>query len=112
MVIVVEDGATELTPYYKIFPTSKTKKKIKWHKAQFMSHHPSTSRVGQHKLRATNEASLLHSSSLELKPLPGHLKYAYLDNDQQFPVIIANNLHREQKEKLLQVLRQHKKAIG
>ncbi|RDY12214.1 hypothetical protein CR513_03017, partial [Mucuna pruriens] len=31
---------------------------------------------------------------------------------QQFPVIIANNLHQEQEEKLLHVLRQHKKAIG
>ncbi|RDX98685.1 Retrovirus-related Pol polyprotein from transposon 17.6, partial [Mucuna pruriens] len=38
--------------------------------------------------------------------------YAYLDNNQQLPVIIANNLHREQEEKLLQVLRHHKKAIG
>ncbi|RDX94448.1 hypothetical protein CR513_23168, partial [Mucuna pruriens] len=44
--------------------------------------------------------------------LPCHLKYAYLGNDQQFPVIIVNNLHLEQEEKLLQVLRQHKKAIG
>ncbi|RDX63566.1 hypothetical protein CR513_57981, partial [Mucuna pruriens] len=49
---------------------------------------------------------------IELKPLPDHLKYAYLGGEQQFPVIIASNLHQEQKEKLLQVLRQHKKAIG
>ncbi|RDX91012.1 hypothetical protein CR513_27083, partial [Mucuna pruriens] len=38
--------------------------------------------------------------SIELKPLPDHLKYAYLGDEQQFP------------EKLLQVLRQQKKAIG
>ncbi|RDX68298.1 hypothetical protein CR513_52736, partial [Mucuna pruriens] len=38
--------------------------------------------------------------------------YAYLDNAQQFPVIIANNLRQEQEDKLLEVLRQHKKAIG
>ncbi|RDX87592.1 hypothetical protein CR513_30922, partial [Mucuna pruriens] len=44
--------------------------------------------------------------------LPGDLKYAYLDDNQQFPFIIANNLHQEQEENLLQVLRQHKKAIG
>ncbi|RDY09988.1 hypothetical protein CR513_05575, partial [Mucuna pruriens] len=48
----------------------------------------------------------------ELKPLPSHLKYAYLDDNQQLLVIIANNLHREQEEKLLQVLRYHKKTIG
>ncbi|RDX74331.1 hypothetical protein CR513_45934, partial [Mucuna pruriens] len=48
----------------------------------------------------------------QLKSSPSHLKYAYLDDDQQFPIIIANDLHREQEEKLLQVLRQHKQAIG
>ncbi|RDX90030.1 hypothetical protein CR513_28149, partial [Mucuna pruriens] len=40
---------------------------------------------------------------IELKPLPGHLKYAYLGDEQQFLVIIASNLHQEQEEKLLQV---------
>ncbi|RDX82621.1 Retrovirus-related Pol polyprotein from transposon 17.6, partial [Mucuna pruriens] len=40
------------------------------------------------------------------------IKYAYLDREQQLPVIIANNLHQEQEDKLLEVLRQHKKAIG
>ncbi|RDX95084.1 hypothetical protein CR513_22432, partial [Mucuna pruriens] len=44
---------------------------------------------------------------IKLKPLPDHLKYAYLGDEQQFPIIIANNLHQEQEEKL-----QHKKAIG
>ncbi|RDX94145.1 hypothetical protein CR513_23501, partial [Mucuna pruriens] len=50
--------------------------------------------------------------SMELKPLPNHLKYPYLDSEQQLPVIIANNLLPEQEEKLLKVLRQHRKAIG
>ncbi|RDY08779.1 hypothetical protein CR513_06958, partial [Mucuna pruriens] len=31
---------------------------------------------------------------------------------KQLPIIIANNLHQEQEDKLLKVLRQHKKAIG
>ncbi|RDX86992.1 hypothetical protein CR513_31595, partial [Mucuna pruriens] len=48
---------------------------------------------------------------MELKPLPSHLKYAYLDAEQQFPVIIASNLHWEQEDKLLSVLRQHKKDL-
>ncbi|RDX72220.1 hypothetical protein CR513_48321, partial [Mucuna pruriens] len=37
----------------------------------------------------------------QLKPLLSHLKYAYLDAEQQLP-----------EERLLHVLRQHKKAIG
>ncbi|RDX77655.1 hypothetical protein CR513_42177, partial [Mucuna pruriens] len=36
--------------------------------------------------------------------LPKHLKYAYLDTQQQLPVIIANNLHQEQEDKLLQTI--------
>ncbi|RDX82431.1 hypothetical protein CR513_36780, partial [Mucuna pruriens] len=48
----------------------------------------------------------------DLKPLPKHLKYAYLGDNQQFLVIIANNLIGEQEEKLLEVLRKYKKAIG
>ncbi|RDY10500.1 Retrovirus-related Pol polyprotein from transposon 17.6, partial [Mucuna pruriens] len=43
---------------------------------------------------------------MELKPLPSHLKYTYLD------IIIANNLLQEQEDKLLKVLRKHKKSYG
>ncbi|RDY06498.1 hypothetical protein CR513_09490, partial [Mucuna pruriens] len=38
--------------------------------------------------------------------------YAYLDDNQKLPIIIANNLQSEQEERLLKVLRQHRKAIG
>ncbi|RDX82292.1 hypothetical protein CR513_36928, partial [Mucuna pruriens] len=47
-----------------------------------------------------------------IEATPNHLKYAYLDTEQQLPIIIANNLLQEQEDKLLNVLRQHKKAIG
>ncbi|RDY11570.1 hypothetical protein CR513_03763, partial [Mucuna pruriens] len=67
--------------------------------------------TGQPDLKASNANSSSPPPPMELKPLPSHLKYAYLDAEQQLPVIIANNLHREQKDKLLQVLREHKKAI-
>ncbi|PNX80521.1 hypothetical protein L195_g036523 [Trifolium pratense] len=52
--------------------------------------------------------------SLELKPLPENLKYAYLEENEKPPVIISSNLdcEQEQEEKLLQVLKQHKKGIG
>ncbi|RDX98366.1 hypothetical protein CR513_18727, partial [Mucuna pruriens] len=50
-------------------------------------------------------------SNTKLKPLPKHLKYAFLGDHQQFPVIINNNLNGEQEEKLLEVLNKHKKAI-
>ncbi|XP_024028954.1 uncharacterized protein LOC21411924 [Morus notabilis] len=48
---------------------------------------------------------------LELKVLPSHLKYAYLEQEA-FSVIISSLLTGEMEDKLLEVLRRHKKAIG
>ena len=49
---------------------------------------------------------------LELKPLPPTLKYAFLGVDCTYPVIISAKLTKLEEEKLLRVLREHKKAIG
>ncbi|RDX73384.1 hypothetical protein CR513_47018, partial [Mucuna pruriens] len=62
--------------------------------------------------KPTNDTYSSPPPPAKLKPLPSHLKYAYLDIEQQSPVIIANNLRREQEEKSLHVPRKHKKAIG
>ncbi|XP_042067284.1 uncharacterized protein LOC121810589 [Salvia splendens] len=48
----------------------------------------------------------------ELKPLPAHLKYAYLGEDEIKPVIINSQLTQGQEDKLLEVLRRNQKAIG
>ena len=49
---------------------------------------------------------------LELKPLPSHLKYAFLGVEDTFPVIISSSLEPDQENKLLEILRTHKTAIG
>ena len=49
---------------------------------------------------------------LELKPLPSHLKYAFLGVEETFPVIISSFLESDQENKLLEILRTHKTAIG
>ncbi|RDY09457.1 hypothetical protein CR513_06169, partial [Mucuna pruriens] len=83
-------------------------------KAEIMSAHlmPIRNQVGQTDPSPITKKSPSSPPPMELKTLSSHLKYAYLDKEQQLPVIIANNLHQEQEEKLLEVLRQHKKAIG
>ncbi|RDY13997.1 Retrovirus-related Pol polyprotein from transposon 17.6, partial [Mucuna pruriens] len=43
---------------------------------------PNPDRVGQLKPRSSFNVSPLYSPSIELKPMPSHLKYTYLDNDQ------------------------------
>ncbi|RDX89350.1 Retrovirus-related Pol polyprotein, partial [Mucuna pruriens] len=73
---------------------------------------PNPNQVGQSDLKLTNDTSSSSPPPIELKQLLSHLKYAYLDAEQQLSIIIANNLHKMQEEKLLRVLRQHKKTIG
>ena len=50
--------------------------------------------------------------SFELKPLPDDLKYAYLDEKNIYLVIISANLSAGEEERLLEVLRAHRLAIG
>nr|XP_027071856.1 uncharacterized protein LOC113696676 [Coffea arabica] len=49
---------------------------------------------------------------LEFKPLPKHLKYAFLGEKDTFSVIFNAALNEKQLDKLLRVLRKHLKAIG
>ena len=50
--------------------------------------------------------------TLELKTLPSTLKYTFLDEEKAKPVIISSTLDIKQKEKLLEVLKKNKEAIG
>ncbi|XP_019234723.1 PREDICTED: uncharacterized protein LOC109215158 [Nicotiana attenuata] len=54
--------------------------------------------------------SIEEAPKLELKPLPAHLRYAYLGNSETLPVIISSSLTSTQEEKLLRVLREYKKG--
>ncbi|GJY17752.1 hypothetical protein Tco_0389243 [Tanacetum coccineum] len=49
---------------------------------------------------------------LELKDLPSHVEYAFLEDDNKLPVIIAKDLRDKDKTDLLKVLRAHKHAIA
>ncbi|GJR50165.1 reverse transcriptase domain-containing protein [Tanacetum coccineum] len=49
---------------------------------------------------------------IELKDLPPHLKYAFLEGTDKLPVIIAKDLKDEDKTAFLKVLRSHKRAIA
>ena len=43
----------------------------------------------------------------ELKQLPDTLKYAYLDENKIYPVIISANLSKHEEERLLKIRRKH-----
>lgn len=56
--------------------------------------------------------SLLRTPKLELKPLPGHLKYIFLEEDETLPIIINAQLSEEEEAKVREVLGKYKEAIG
>jgi hypothetical protein len=58
------------------------------------------------------EAAVPELPKKELKPLPDNLKYKFLGPAETLPVIIASDLLAAQEEKLLDVLRENKEAIG
>ena len=47
-----------------------------------------------------------------LKPLLKGLKYAYLGEEQTYPVVSSSTLSSDQEGKLLSVLKKYKNAIG
>nr|GEU45184.1 DNA-directed DNA polymerase [Tanacetum cinerariifolium] len=49
---------------------------------------------------------------LELKKLPSHLEYAFLEDSNKLPVIIAKNLKVDEREALINVFKSHKRAIS
>ncbi|XP_061349707.1 uncharacterized protein LOC133294951 [Gastrolobium bilobum] len=49
---------------------------------------------------------------LELKPLPDHLRYAYLGENDTLPVIISSHLTKLQEGQLLDILKKHKTTLG
>nr|GFD09103.1 reverse transcriptase domain-containing protein [Tanacetum cinerariifolium] len=60
----------------------------------------------------TVKSSIDEPPEIELKDLPPHLEYAFLEGDNKFPVIIAKELGDEEKSALIKVLKSHKRAIA
>nr|XP_043619737.1 uncharacterized protein LOC122591538 [Erigeron canadensis] len=51
-------------------------------------------------------------TDLELKPLPDHFEYAYLEGTSLLPVVISSSLMEDEKSRLITVLKAHKKAFA
>nr|GEV44736.1 retrovirus-related Pol polyprotein from transposon 17.6 [Tanacetum cinerariifolium] len=60
----------------------------------------------------TNKSSIDEPPEVELKDLPPHLKYAFLEGDDKLLVIIATDLSDEEKTAFIMVLKSHKQAIA
>ncbi|GJZ27639.1 reverse transcriptase domain-containing protein [Tanacetum coccineum] len=60
----------------------------------------------------TIKSSIDDPPELELKDLPPHLEYAFLEGTDKLPVIISKELRDEEKVALLKFLKSHKRAIA
>nr|GFC08858.1 reverse transcriptase domain-containing protein [Tanacetum cinerariifolium] len=60
----------------------------------------------------TVKSSVDEPSEVELKDLPHHLEYAFLEGDNKLPIIIAKELGSEEKSALIKILKSHKRAIA
>nr|GFB71157.1 reverse transcriptase domain-containing protein [Tanacetum cinerariifolium] len=60
----------------------------------------------------TIKSSIDEPPDVELKDLPPHLEYAFLEGNNKLPVIIAKALKDEEKSALIKVLKSHKRAIA
>nr|GFD54735.1 reverse transcriptase domain-containing protein [Tanacetum cinerariifolium] len=58
------------------------------------------------------KSSIEEPPELKLKELSSHLEYAFLDESDKLPVIIAKDLKDVEKEALINVLKSHKRAIA
>ncbi|CAN6570910.1 unnamed protein product [Malus baccata var. baccata] len=56
--------------------------------------------------------SIIQAPILELKPLPSHLKYIFLGENETLPAINSSSLTAQEEEKLLRVLKEFKSTLG
>ncbi|GKD11816.1 reverse transcriptase domain-containing protein [Tanacetum coccineum] len=59
-----------------------------------------------------DKSSIDEPPKVELKDLPPHLEYAFLEGDDKLPVIIAKDLSVKEKAALIMVLKSNKRAIA
>ncbi|GJS87521.1 hypothetical protein Tco_0770157 [Tanacetum coccineum] len=84
-------------------------------KALAVSFYPRTEPVEPLKWKALDnrlKPSSVEPPKLKLKELPEHLEYAFLQEENQLLVVISSALSTDKKNRLLEVLRNHKGVIA
>nr|GEW37359.1 reverse transcriptase domain-containing protein [Tanacetum cinerariifolium] len=82
---------------------------------EFLNDDPSSPPLPPQELKVVepkNENSFIDEPPMvELKDLPPHLEYAFLEGDDKLPIIIAKDMKDEEKTALIKVLKSHKQAL-
>nr|GEX03821.1 reverse transcriptase domain-containing protein [Tanacetum cinerariifolium] len=83
---------------------------------EFLNDDPSSPPLPPQELKVVEpknkKSSIDEPPMVELKKLPPHLEYAFVEGDDKLPVIIAKDLKYEEKTALIKVLKSHKQALA
>ncbi|GJV96595.1 reverse transcriptase domain-containing protein [Tanacetum coccineum] len=83
---------------------------------EFLNDDPSSPPLPPQELKVVEpknkKSSIDEPPKVELKDLPPHLEYAFLEGTDKLPVIIAKYLKDEEKAALIKVLKSHKQALA
>ncbi|GJX44013.1 reverse transcriptase domain-containing protein [Tanacetum coccineum] len=83
---------------------------------EFLNDDPSSPPLPPQELKVVEpkneKSSIDEPPEVELKDLPPHLEYAFLEGIDKLPVIIAKDLKDEEKAALIKVLKSHKRALA
>nr|GEV16340.1 DNA-directed DNA polymerase [Tanacetum cinerariifolium] len=60
----------------------------------------------------TDKSSIDEPPKVELKDLPPHLEYEFLEGDDKWPIIIVKDLSDEEKTAIIMILKSYKRAIA
>nr|GEU31325.1 reverse transcriptase domain-containing protein [Tanacetum cinerariifolium] len=79
----------------------------------FLKYDPTLPEVDQSYFDSQGDILLLEAylNKVELKDLPPHLEYAFLEGDNKLPIFIAKDLSVEEKTTLIIVLKSHKNSF-
>ncbi|GKC18260.1 reverse transcriptase domain-containing protein, partial [Tanacetum coccineum] len=83
---------------------------------EFLNDDPSSPPLPSQELKfvkpKNEKSSIDEPLVVELKDLPPHLEYAFLEGNDKLPIIIAKDLKDEEKAALIKVLKSHKRALA
>ncbi|GJY67387.1 reverse transcriptase domain-containing protein [Tanacetum coccineum] len=83
---------------------------------EFLNDDPSSPPLPPQELKVVEpkneKSSIDEPPEVELKDLPPHLEYAFLEGTDKLPVIIAKDLKDEEKAALIKVLKSYKRALA
>ncbi|GJZ71925.1 reverse transcriptase domain-containing protein [Tanacetum coccineum] len=83
---------------------------------EFLNDNPSSPPLPPQELKIVEpknvKSSIDEPPEVELKDLPPHLEYAFLEGTDKLPIIIDKDLKDEEKVALIKVLKSHKRALA